>query len=72
MYFRPFLLIQILAFLTAQIWACLRLRNFGQEFMTKLQALAASGNIPIPLPHEMSEYLHIGSRGAKFSKSGSS
>ena len=61
MYFRPFLLIQILAFLTAQIWACLRLRNFGQEFMTKLQALAASGNIPIPLPHEMSEYLHIGS-----------
>lgn len=61
MYLRPFLVIQILAFLTTQIWACFRLRTFGLEFMTKLQALATSGYTPIPLPHEMSNYLHIGS-----------
>lgn len=61
MYLRPLLEIQILAFLTTQIWACFRLRSFGLEFMTKLEALATSGYIPIPLPHEMSDYLHIGS-----------
>lgn len=61
MYLRPFLMIQIIAFLTAQIWAYFRLRSFGLEFMTKLQTLAHSGYIPIPLPNEMSDYLHIGS-----------
>jgi hypothetical protein len=61
MYLKPFFLIQILAFLTTQIWAYARLRTFGLEFMTKLEALAASGYIPIPLPSEFSGYLHTGS-----------
>jgi len=61
MYLRPFLLIQIFAFLTTEIWACLQLRSFGLEFMTKLKALTASGYVPIPLPHEMANYLHFGS-----------
>lgn len=61
MYLRPFLVIQILALLTTQIWACLRLRVFGLAFMTKLQSLATSGYVPIPLPHEMSNHLSIGS-----------
>ena len=56
---RPFLVIQILGFLTAQVWACIRLRHFGLEFMAKLEALVDAGYVPIPLPHEMSEYLKI-------------
>ncbi len=59
MYLKPFLVIQALALLTTQIWAYFRLRAFGLEFMSKLEALAASGYTPIPLPHEMSEYLRI-------------
>jgi len=61
MYLKPFLVIQILAFLTTEIWAYLRLRAFGPAFMVKLEALASSGYIPIPLPHQMLNYLHIGS-----------
>jgi hypothetical protein len=61
MYLRPFLMIQIIALLTVQIWAYFRLRSFGLEFMAKLQALAHSGYIPIPLHNEMSDYLHIAS-----------
>jgi len=61
MYLRSFIVIQILAFLTAQIWAYVRLRTFGQAFMTKLQTLTTCGYIPIPLPHEMSDYLSVGS-----------
>jgi uncharacterized membrane protein YgdD (TMEM256/DUF423 family) len=68
MYLRPFLVIQILAFLTVEIWAFVRLRTFGLAFVTKLQSLGNSGYVSIPLPHEMSDYLRIGSlaKGATF------
>ncbi|NIQ38747.1 MAG: hypothetical protein GTN81_09170 [Proteobacteria bacterium] len=61
MYLKPFFLIQILAFLTTEIWGYARLRAFGLAFMTKLEALAASSYIPIPLPNEFSAHLHAGS-----------
>jgi len=61
MYLRPFLVIQILAFLTTQIWAYFRLRSFSLAFMAKLKALAASGYVPVPLPGEMWDYLQVGS-----------
>jgi len=61
MYLRPFLLIQILAFLTTEIWALFRLRGFGLQFLVKLEALANAGYVPVPFPHEMSTYLHVGS-----------
>ncbi len=61
MYLRPFLLIQGLAFLTIQIWSYFRLRAFGFEFMSKLETLATSGYIPIPLPSEVSDYLQMSS-----------
>ncbi len=61
MYLRPFLLIQGLAFLTTQIWSYFRLRAFALGFMSKLETLATSGYIPIPLPSEMSDYLQMSS-----------
>lgn len=61
MYLKPFLVIQILAFLTTEIWSYVRLRTFGLEFLAKLEGLSRAGYIPIPLPHEMSTYLLPGS-----------
>jgi len=61
MYLRSFLLTQVLGLLTAHIWACFRLRRFALAFMIKLNALADAGYIPVPLPHEMADYLQAGS-----------
>jgi hypothetical protein len=61
MYLRPFLLIQVLAFVTTEIWATFRLRGFGLESLEKLKALANAGYVPIPLPDQLSGYLQVGS-----------
>jgi hypothetical protein len=60
MYLRPFLLIQVLAFLITEIGASLRLRAFALEMMEKLEALTNAGYVALPLPKELYEYLHFG------------